>query len=97
MTNIVVRLVVPFTFSDEGEYNIRFSGRIGAIKITHIKNSEGIETTKGVHIHGSPKMVPDDPQGLYYISEVRVTIPLLPSESSSFKEFLGKAAVLDMS
>ena len=82
MTKIVVSLVVPFTFSDEGEYNIRLSGRICAIKIAHIKNSEGIETTKGVHIHGSPKMIPDDPQGLYYISEVHVSIPLLPTESS---------------
>ena len=82
MTKIVVSLVVPFTFSDEGEYNIRLSGRTCFIKIIHVKNSEGIEKTRGIHIHGSPKIVPDDPQGLYYISEVEVSIPLLSTESS---------------
>jgi hypothetical protein len=33
MTKIVVSLVVPFTFSDEGEYHIRLSRRTCFIKI----------------------------------------------------------------
>jgi hypothetical protein len=83
MTRIVVRLVIPFTFSDEGEYQIRLSGRTCIVKIIHVKNTEGIDKTKGMHIHGSPKIVPDDPQGLYYISEVEVSMPLLSTESSN--------------
>jgi hypothetical protein len=83
MTNIVVSLVVPFTFSDEEEYHIRLSGRTCIVKITHVKNSEGIEKTTGLRIHGSPKIIPDDPQGLYYVSEVKVSIPLLSTESSN--------------
>jgi hypothetical protein len=83
MTKIVASLVVPFTFCDEGEYHIRLSGRTCKVKIIHVKNSEGIEKTKGVHIHGSPKLVPDDPQGLYYISQATIGIPLFSSESSN--------------
>jgi hypothetical protein len=81
MSKIVLSLVVPFTFSDEGEYHVRLSGRTSIVKITHAKNSEGIEKTTGLHIHGSPKVIPDDPQGLYYVSEVKVSIPLLSTES----------------
>ena len=43
MTNILVKLVIPFTFSVEGEYHIRLSGRTCIVKIKHVKNNEGIE------------------------------------------------------
>jgi hypothetical protein len=80
MTSILVDLVIPFTFSDEGEYNIRLSGRTSKVKIEHIKNSEGIEKAKGIKIMGTPKTIPDDPSGLYYISNVEMKIPLLQGE-----------------
>src|SRR6185503_7082610 len=83
MTKIVVSLIIPFTFSDEGEYDIRLSGRICVVKIVHIKNSEGMEKIAGLHLHGSPKIIPDDPQGLYYVSSILITIPLLSTESSN--------------
>jgi hypothetical protein len=82
MTKIVVSLIVPFTFCDEGEYHIRLSGRTYKVKIIHVKNTEGIEKTRA-SICMSPELVPDDPQGLYYISQVTITIPLFSSESSN--------------
>jgi len=82
MTSIIVSLVIPFTFSDEGEYRIRLSGRTSIIKIEHIKNSEGLEKTKGIRIVGAPKIIPDDPSGLHYITKVEISIPLFPDESA---------------
>jgi len=82
MAEILVKLVVPFTFSDEGEYRIRLRDRTSILNIRYVENNEGIEKTKGMHIHGSPQIIPDDPHGLYYISEVDMSIPLLPTEKS---------------
>ena len=81
MTSILVDLIIPFTFSDEGIYNIRLSGRTSEVKIEHIKNSEGIEKAKGIKIMGNPTTIPDDPSGLYHISKVEMKIPLLHGES----------------
>ena len=70
-----VKLLIPFTFSDEKEYLVKLSGQIASIKIKHIKNSEGIEKIKNIIIHGNPKMVPDDPEGLMFFSEVEIEFP----------------------
>ena len=80
MTNLIVKLIVPFTFCDEGEYVVRIWHDV-VIKIKHVQNKEGVEKTKGIEIVGSPKMIPDDPFGLYYISEVELKIPLSEGES----------------
>ena len=75
MDKTFVKLLIPFTFSDEKEYIVRLSGQVASIKIKHIKNSEGMEKIKNISIHGSPKMVPDDPGGLMYFSQVEIEFP----------------------
>lgn len=75
-------MVIPFTFSDEGEYNIALSGRASNVKIEHITNSEGLEKAKDIKTGGRPKTIPDDPSGLYSISKVEIRIPLLEGESA---------------
>lgn len=75
MVNFIVSVIMPFTFADEGEYRVRLSKYTALIKIKHVKNTEGVEKTRGMKIHGSPKIIPDDRHGLYYISEVEISIP----------------------
>lgn len=82
MSNIVVHLIVPFTFCNEGEYKVRI-WHDASIKIKHVQNKGGLETVKGIQIHGSPKMIPDDPFGLYYISQVELSFPPPGGESPS--------------
>jgi hypothetical protein len=80
LTKTIVKLIVPYTFSDEREYSIRLSGRIAIVKIKHVKNSEGIEASKGIRFEGSPKMVPDDPLGAMYISNIEIEFPFSPQD-----------------
>jgi hypothetical protein len=82
MPNILVGLIVPYTFCDEGEYKVRV-WHDTTIKIKHVQNKEGVQTAKGIHIHGSPQMIPDDPFGLYFISQVELSFPPPGGESPS--------------
>jgi hypothetical protein len=70
LAKTIVKLIVPYTFSDEREYSIRLSGKVAIARIKHVKNSEGIEASKGIRFEGSPRMVPDDPLGAMYIGSI---------------------------
>jgi hypothetical protein len=56
------------------------SGKVAIARIEHVKNSEGIEASKGVRFEGSPRMVPDDPLGAMYISNIEIEFPFSPQD-----------------
>jgi hypothetical protein len=78
LSTTIVKLIVSFTFSDEGEYSIRLNTGIAEVRIRHVKNSEGLEEVKGIRFEGSPRMVPDDPLGTMYISKIEIQFPFSP-------------------
>ena len=80
MEKTFAKLIVPFTFSEENEYTVSLSNRLGFIRIKHIRNNDGIETIKGIKIHGNPKIIPDDPEGSIHVSSIEIELPYTPKD-----------------
>ena len=40
----------------------------------------GIETIKGIKIHGNPKIIPDYPEGSIHVSSIEIELPYTPKD-----------------
>ena len=81
----IIKLIVPFTFSDEKEYLVNLISKPAKIRISHFKNNDVIEKIKGIKYQGSPRMVPDDPEGIMYVSDIEIELLYSPDDLADLR------------
>jgi hypothetical protein len=75
MRGTKVSLTIPFTFAEEGRYEVSIDRTNACIDISYVTNDEAVNKIMGIVAEGQRRLMPDDPEGMVNISKIIIKFP----------------------